>query len=143
MNAPADVLAALAWPLAGAQAVLMFVDEGAFHRVRRLGAWESWGHVADSAFFAGALAPAALLAPTHRAAVLYALLALVSTVLVTKDEWIHTRECKAAENWVHALLFALHPCVLIAVGALWARGEGALLRAALPLAVAAYSCYQW
>jgi 2-polyprenyl-6-hydroxyphenyl methylase/3-demethylubiquinone-9 3-methyltransferase len=143
MSAPADVLAALAWPLAGAQAGLMLVDEGAFHRVRRLGEWESWGHVADSAVFAAALAPPALLAPTMGAAVLYAGMALASTVLVTKDEWIHARECEPAENWVHALLFALHPCVLIAVGALWARGEGSLLRSALPLAVAAYSFYQW
>jgi 2-polyprenyl-6-hydroxyphenyl methylase/3-demethylubiquinone-9 3-methyltransferase len=129
--------------LAGAQAALMLVDEGAFHRVRRLGAWESWGHVADSALFAAALAPAALLAPTRGAVALYALLALVSTVFVTKDEWIHARECEAAENWVHALLFALHPSVLIAVGALWTGGAGALLRFGLPLAVAAYSFYQW
>ena len=143
MSAPADVLAALAWPLVGAQAALMLVDERVFHRLRRLGARESWGHVADSLLFTAALAPAALLPPTRGAAVLYAGLALVSTILVTKDEWIHTRECKAAENWVHSLLFCLHPCVLIAVGALWTRGEGAFLRAGLPLVVAAYSFYQW
>jgi 2-polyprenyl-6-hydroxyphenyl methylase/3-demethylubiquinone-9 3-methyltransferase len=143
MSAPGHVLAALAWPLAGVQAALMFVDEGAFHRVRRLGEWESWGHVADSALFAAALAPAALLAPNLGASVVYAVLAVVSAVMVTKDEWIHTRECEAAENWVHALLFALHPCVLISIGALWARGEGVLLRRWLPAVVAAYSFYQW
>ena len=143
MSAPADVLAALAWPLVAAQSGLMLVDERVFHRLRGLDARESWGHVADSVVFAGALAPAALLAPARGAAALYALLAFVSTLLVTKDEWIHTRECQAAENWVHALMFSLHPCVLIAVGALWARGEGGALRAGLPLAVVAYAFFQW
>jgi 2-polyprenyl-6-hydroxyphenyl methylase/3-demethylubiquinone-9 3-methyltransferase len=142
-NRFAELLGALALPLSAAQGLLMLVDEWSFHRVRRLGRWESWGHVADSAVFAAALAPAALLAPTRGAAVLYAAGAAVSAALVTKDEWIHARECEPTEHWVHALLFALHPCVLICVGALWAAGEGALLRAALPLVVLGYSFYQW
>ena len=121
----------------------MLADERIFHRERALGEWESWGHVADSAAFAAALAPAALLAPTRGAALLYAGLALASTALVTKDEWIHARECGGAEQWLHAALFAAHPCVFLSIGALWARGEGAPLRAGLPVAVAAYSFYQW
>ena len=136
-------LAASAAPLALLQAALMLVDERVFHRERALGQWESWSHVADSAAFAAALAPAALLAPTQGAALAYAALALASTALVTKDEWIHARECGGTEQWLHALLFALHPCVLIAIGASWARGEGGLLRAGLPVAVAGYSFYQW
>ena len=143
MNSPGDVLAALAVPCAAAQAALMLVDERVYHRARRLGHWESWGHVADSAFFALALSPAALLAPSTGAVLLFTALAIASTLLVTKDEWIHAGECEGAEQWLHALLFALHPCVFIGVGALWARGEGALVRAGLPLAVAAYSFYQW
>jgi 2-polyprenyl-6-hydroxyphenyl methylase/3-demethylubiquinone-9 3-methyltransferase len=143
MSAPGDLFAVLTLPFVGAQAALMLVDEAAFHRLRRLGEWESWGHVADSAVFALALAPAALLAPTRGAAVLYAAGALFSMVLVTKDEWIHARECEAAENWVHALLFELHACVLLAVGALWARGEGSLLRQFLPLAAGAFAFWQW
>jgi 2-polyprenyl-6-hydroxyphenyl methylase/3-demethylubiquinone-9 3-methyltransferase len=129
--------------LAGLQALLMLVDERVFHRDRRLGLWESWGHVADSAFFALALAPAALLAPSRGALILYAALGAASTVLVTKDEWIHARECEGGENWIHALLFSLHPCVLIAIGVLWTRGEGSLLREALPLVVSGWSFHQW
>ncbi|HXT01524.1 MAG TPA: bifunctional 2-polyprenyl-6-hydroxyphenol methylase/3-demethylubiquinol 3-O-methyltransferase UbiG [Elusimicrobiota bacterium] len=129
--------------LVSLQAALMLVDERVFHRDRGLGEWESWGHVADSAFFAAALAPAALLAPGRGAMIAYAVLAVASTLLVTKDEWIHARECDGAENWIHALLFSLHPCVLIAVGALWARGEGAVLRASLPVAVAGWCLFQW
>ena len=129
--------------LAALQGVLMLVDEGVFHRERGLGAWESWGHVADSAFFALALAPAALAEPSRAALALYAVLGLASTLLVTKDEWIHARECGGAEQWLHALLFALHPCVLIAVGLSWTRGEGAALRASLPVVVAGWSFFQW
>ncbi len=143
MSAFDAALAAAAAPLAALQGALMIADERAFHRARALGEWESWGHAADSAVFAAALVPAALLAPTRGAAVLYAAGAVFSTALATKDEWIHARECAGAEHWLHAVLFALHPCVLIAVGALLARGEGALLRAGLPAAAAAYSFYQW
>ena len=136
-------LAGLAAPFVVLQAALMIVDERVFHRARSLGEWESWGHVADSAVFAAALAPAALLAPAHGPAMLYAAGAVASTLLVTKDEWIHAGECGGAEQWLHSLLFVLHPCVFLSVAALWSRGEGGLLRAGLPAVVAAYSFYQW
>jgi len=136
-------LASLALPLIAAQGVLLLVDEWGFHRARILGEWESWGHPVDSAVFAAVLLLPALSAPTGGAASLFAAGAIASTVLVTKDEWIHARECGASEHWVHSLLFALHPCVLIAVGALWARDESAALRAALPFVVLGFSAYQW
>jgi 2-polyprenyl-6-hydroxyphenyl methylase/3-demethylubiquinone-9 3-methyltransferase len=126
-----------------AQGMLMFLDETVYHRARGLGEWESWGHMADSAFFAAALSLPAYVAPSPFGERAYLVMALLSTLLVTKDEWIHARECGGTEQWVHALLFALHPCVLFAVGALWARGEGAVLRAALPPAVLALTAYQW
>lgn len=139
----ADLLPALAAPLAAAQGGLMLLDERVYHRERGLSRWESWGHVADSAFFAAALAPAALCAPSGAAAAAFVAGAAVSTLMVTKDEGIHARECGAPEHWTHAVLFALHPCLFIAVGALWVRGEGALLRAALPLLAAGWSLCQW
>jgi hypothetical protein len=129
--------------VAAAQAGLMAVDEWAFHRDRGLGRWESWGHAADSLVFAAALAPAALLAPSPRALALFAAGAAVSTLAVTKDEWVHARECGGGEQWLHAVLFVLHPCVFAAVGLLWARGEAPLLRAGLPLAALAWAAYQW
>jgi 2-polyprenyl-6-hydroxyphenyl methylase/3-demethylubiquinone-9 3-methyltransferase len=63
-------------------------------------------------------------------------------LIATKDEWIHARECEGAEQWIHALLFVLHPSVLIAVGALWARGQGLFLRRALPALALGYGVYQ-
>lgn len=142
MNPLGDLLAALALPLAAAQTGLMLLDEGIWHRRRGLGVWESWGHALDSFVFAAALAPAALLAPSRGAAWLFFGLAAFSTLLATKDEWIHARECEPAEHWAHALLFVLHPSVLIAVGALWARGEGRLVRLALPALAFGYGLYQ-
>jgi len=137
------ILSALAAPLAAAQGALLLVDDRVYHAERGLSRRECWGHVADSLVFAAALAPAALRAPTPRAVALFALGAAFSTVFVTKDEGIHARECRAPEHWVHAVLFALHPCVLIAAGALWLSGEGAATRAALPLLAAGYGFYQW
>jgi 2-polyprenyl-6-hydroxyphenyl methylase/3-demethylubiquinone-9 3-methyltransferase len=143
MNVLGEWLALLAWPLAAAQTGLMLVDEIVYHRRRVLGVWESWGHAFDSVVFAAALAPAALLAPSRRAALLFVVLAAASSLLATKDEWMHARECEPTEHWVHALLFVLHPCVLIAVGALWSLGEGRVLRFALPVLALGYALYQW
>ncbi len=143
MNPMGDVLAALALPLSAAQAGVMLIDEAVHHRRRGLGVWEARGHVLDSLVFTAALAPAALLAPTRGAALLFAALAVASSLLATKDEWIHAGECVPMEHWVHSLLFVLHPCVLIAVGALWSRGEGVLLRAAMPALALGYAFYQW
>jgi hypothetical protein len=42
--------------------------------------------------------------------------------LITKDEWIHARECEAGELWVHSVLFVLHPLVLAATAWLWWAG---------------------
>ncbi len=143
MSPLGDLLAALALPLSAAQAGVMLIDEAVHHRRRGLGVWEARGHVLDSLIFAAALAPAALLAPTRGAALLFAALATASSLLATKDEWIHAGECAPAEHWIHALLFVLHPCVLIAVGALWSRGEGRFLRTALPALALGYAFYQW
>ena len=143
MSSLSAVAAACAYPLVAAQAALMVADEWAFHRVRVLGKWESWGHVADSVAFASVLVLPALAAPEGAALGWYVAAGAASTVMVAKDQWIHARECTGSEHWVHALLFSLHPAVLIAVGALWARGEGAEARAFLPLVVLGFSVYQY
>ncbi|MFI5346469.1 MAG: bifunctional 2-polyprenyl-6-hydroxyphenol methylase/3-demethylubiquinol 3-O-methyltransferase UbiG [Elusimicrobiota bacterium] len=143
MSISSGIPVSLAVALVGAQGALMILDEGIFHRVRRLGEWESWGHAVDSAFFAMTLALPAYFIPAQALIYLYVVAAVFSTLLVMKDEWIHARECGGAEQWVHAALFALHPCVLFSVGSLWARAEGALLRAALPPAVLTLTFYQW
>lgn len=140
---PADVLPALAAPLAAVQGALMLADERVYHAERGLSRREAWGHAADSFVFALTLSLPALLAPTLRAVLLYAAASIFSTLLVTKDEGIHARECGAPEHWVHAVLFAVHPCVLAAAGALWVRGEGTLVRACLPVLAGLFCAGQW
>jgi 2-polyprenyl-6-hydroxyphenyl methylase/3-demethylubiquinone-9 3-methyltransferase len=90
------------------QALAMLVDEGHFHRRRGLARWERIGHPLDTLTIAACLTW--LLAGGGVAG--YVVLAVGSTLFVTKDEPIHAKVCGAGEQWLHAVLFALHPVVL-------------------------------
>ena len=108
------------------QGLLMLVDEFAFHRRRGLGWWERWGHPLDSlsvlaCFLIAALAPLRLSTVS-----VYLAASVVSCLLVTKDEWVHRRECSSAEQWLHGVLFILHPVVLMAGLMLWIDRSGIL-----------------
>src|SRR5690606_8837582 len=59
------------------------------------------------------------------ALVCYILLASFSSILVTKDEFVHKDHCSASENWLHALLFTLHPITLTSAGFIWPVVHGA------------------
>ena len=94
------------------QGILMFWDEFYFHHKRRLGKWESIGHPVDTfSFLACFLYP---LFFTNE--VTFFILAIISSLIITKDEWVHSKQCLATENWLHAVLFVVHP---IALGALY------------------------
>lgn len=97
-------------------AVAMLVDEAWFHRRRGLPRWERWGHPADTLTLIACLAIALAWAPAPWALWAYAAAAAFSTAFVTKDEWVHARACAGGEQWLHALLFALHPVLLFLVG---------------------------
>ncbi len=122
------------------------VDELHFHRRRGLPAWERWGHPLD-ALGLGACVAITLALPFSRGALeLYVVASIVSSLLITKDEWVHARRCPGGEFWCHAILFLVHPLVLISVGILWARegaraARGALLAAAIACAV--YQAVYW
>lgn len=117
--------AVLAIPL-GLQATAMAVDEGYFHRRRGLGLWERVGHPIDTLSVAACIGWTLLAAPTAHNAVVYVVLAAVSCLLVTKDEAVHARRCSAAEHWLHAVLFVLHPLCLATFAAVWLAGRGDL-----------------
>ncbi len=101
------------------QGAAMTVDEFGFHRRREVPRWEWLGHMLDTLVFACCLAIPLLLPPEARWVRLYAALAAGSCLLVTKDEALHKRLCSAGEHWLHAVLFILHPVVLIAAALLW------------------------
>ena len=101
------------------QGLAMSVDEFGFHRKRPVPRWEWLGHMLDTLVFLGCLSCPLLLAPTPAHLKLYAALAAGSCLLITKDEVIHRRLCSGGEQWLHAVLFILHPVVLMAAACLW------------------------
>jgi 2-polyprenyl-6-hydroxyphenyl methylase/3-demethylubiquinone-9 3-methyltransferase len=98
----------------------MGVDELGFHSGRTVPRLEWLGHALDTSVFLVCLACPLLLAPTALHLKGYAGLAALSCLLVTKDELGPHLACKGGEHWVHAVLFLLHPVVLIATACLWA-----------------------
>lgn len=131
----------LAITLMALQAFIMLIDELHFHRRRGLPRWERVGHPLDTASVFGCSVLTLCLEPTRAAWVGYALLATVSCLLVTKDEFVHAERCKPAEHWLHALLFVLHPLLLLAIAALWyERARTVLL--AQTLATGLFGLYQ-
>jgi hypothetical protein len=114
-----------------AQALLMGTDELWFHRRRGLPRWERIGHPLDTlSVLVCVLWAWAAPAPSPPWVWGYLALAAGSCALVTKDEGVHAVRCTAAEHWLHAALFVLHPLVLGAVALLWCARAGAPLGAA-------------
>ena len=104
------------------QALAMAVDEGVFHRRRGLPRWERIGHPLDSATVLACYAWLLGAAPTRENAFVYAGLTGFSSLFVAKDEPIHARRCEPGELRLHALLFVLHPSVLLGAGWIWWNG---------------------
>ncbi len=106
------------------QAALIAFDEGYFHIRRGLPKWERIGHPIDTASVLVCLGMV-LFAPFNIAnLVIYILCSSFSSLLVTKDEWVHTLHCPATENWLHAILFTLHPITLVCAGIMWPITQG-------------------
>lgn len=116
----------------GLQGLAMAFDEFGFHHHRTVPRWEWMGHALDTSVFLVCLAFPLLLAPTPSHLQLYGMLAVFSCFLITKDEFIHQRLCSGGEHWVHAVLFILHPLVLIATAFLWIMTGGGLALTGIP-----------
>ena len=101
------------------QMLFMAIDEFYFHRKRSLPRWERIGHPLDTLTVLLCLAWILYIPPNHQTAVVYLLLAVFSSIFVTKDEPVHKKYCSAAEMWLHSILFTLHPIVLLCAGLLW------------------------
>jgi hypothetical protein len=105
------------WILHG---VLMIFDEFYYHHRRGLGRWESMGHPVDTLFFLACFIYA-LFADSANVGGFVAL-AVLSTLIITKDEFVHAKLCPGTEHWLHALLFAIHPVSLYALYLAWTNG---------------------
>jgi hypothetical protein len=107
-----------------AQAIVMFFDEFYFHVRRGLPKWERVGHPLDTMTVILCMAYVVWIPFSTNALVIYALLAGFSSLFVTKDEFVHKEHCPASEQWLHALLFTLHPITLACAGFIWPVAQG-------------------
>ncbi len=101
------------------QAAAIFIDEYYFHIKRGLPKWERIGHPIDTFSVLICFIFAAVFPFNALYLKLYILLAAISCLMVTKDEFVHKHHCPASENWLHALLFINHPIVLSITGIMW------------------------
>ena len=97
----------------------MFVDEFYFHHKRGLPRWEKIGHPLDTITVLTCYLFLLFSSVSETKIILYSALALFSCLFVTKDEFIHAKECSPGEQWLHALLFILHPIILGLAGWMW------------------------
>lgn len=107
------------------QALAIGVDEGYFHLRRGLPRWERIGHPLDTLTVILCMAYVLFIPFSTSALFGYIGLAGFSTFFITKDEFVHKERCPAAEMWLHAILFVLHPMALIAAGFIWPVVQGA------------------
>lgn len=139
----------LAWALpatillVATQGGISLLDELHYHRKRGLGRFESIGHPADTLVFLAALSIPAISRPTNVSLICFILFALISTLVITKDEFIHAQSCEPGEHWLHALLFVVHAPVLIGIALVWLHDPAAIFLRLLPPIVGAWGIYQF
>src|SRR6266511_3179227 len=100
------------------QTFCMAVDEFYFHRRRGLPRWERLGHPLDTLTALACFVWLLSAAPSALSLSVYVCLSVFSCLFVTKDEPVHSKHCSPNEQWLHALLFSLHPLVLLSAGLL-------------------------
>jgi hypothetical protein len=106
------------------QALAIGVDEIYFHWKRGLPKWERIGHPLDTLSWLICLSFIYWMPFSENHLKIYFVLSIISCLLVTKDEFIHKHHCPGAENWLHALLFILHPITLVVAGMMWPVIQG-------------------
>lgn len=124
------------------QAFAMFFDEFYFHRKRGLPKWERIGHPLDTLSVVACYAYLYFQLPTELNIKIYIGLCAFSCLLITKDEFIHTEVCEARENWLHAVLFVLHPISFLSAGIIWKDGLNPALIIAQPIFILIFMIYQ-
>lgn len=102
------------------QMLCMAFDEFYFHWRRKLPRWERLGHPLDTLTVLMSWAFILIVEPSPTSIPIFIALGVFSCLFVTKDEWVHAKVCDAGENWLHAVLFILHPLMFLSAGLLWA-----------------------
>ena len=109
------------------QAIVIGLDEGVFHLKRDLPKWERIGHPLDTLTVIACMGYVLWVPFSTSTLIGYITLALFSTLFVTKDEFVHKEHCPASEQWLHAVLFTLHPLTLTVAGFVWPVAQGVVV----------------
>jgi 2-polyprenyl-6-hydroxyphenyl methylase/3-demethylubiquinone-9 3-methyltransferase len=125
------------------QSLWMAIDELICHEGRGLGSWESKGHPFDTLTVVLAYGFLVAFNPSPTTLAIYIAWSAISCLIVTKDEFVHARECRGLEQWIHAQLFVLHPVTLGAAGYLWWNSFYPTWLVVLFSLTLLTLCYQW
>ena len=123
------------------QGILMGVDER-IHARRGLGLWERFGHPLDTLTVFVPLSYVAINEYTKNGLTIFIILSVFSCIFITKDEFVHRRECSALECWIHAILFVLHPMIFLCTAILWMNHPENEFIIYQPMAVGIFMIYQ-
>lgn len=102
------------------QALCMIADEFLYHERRGLPLWEKIGHPLDTLTV---LVTYLYLIVGKFNLTVYLSLAAFSCLFITKDEFVHSKNCTPSEHWLHAMLFILHPVSFLSAYHLVINGE--------------------
>lgn len=118
----------------------ILIDEFFFHRRRGLPLWERIGHPLDTLTVILCLLFLYFTERNPTTEKIYYVMAIFSSICVTKDEWIHRKHCSSEEMWLHAVLFMMHPLVLFSAMLEWENSRSAFL--SLAVSVSVFLLYQ-
>jgi hypothetical protein len=123
------------------QGILMGIDEN-IHEKRGLGLWERLGHPLDTLTVCVPMSYIALNDFTDSSLTVFIILAIFSCLFITKDEFVHSKECSAFENWLHAVLFVLHPIIFLCAGIIWKSVPDSPFLMIQPILIGVFMIYQ-
>lgn len=123
------------------QGILMLIDER-IHIKRGLGLWERLGHPLDTLTIFVPLAFISINEFSQEHLTVFIILGAFSCLFITKDEFVHTRDCGGIENWLHSLLFIIHPLIFFCAALLWRDHPEDHFISYQPLIVGGFMLYQ-
>lgn len=102
---------------------MTFFDEFYFHHKRGLPLWERIGHPLDTLTVIGCYAFILMNDASPKNLAIYLGLVIFSCLFITKDEFVHSENSGPTEQWLHSVLFVLHPFCLISLLGYWYGAE--------------------
>lgn len=123
------------------QTLLMGYDE-ILHQRRGLGLWERLGHPLDTLTVFIPLSLIAMNDYSESNLTIFTILSVFSCLFITKDEFVHHRECSALESWIHSVLFVLHPLIFLCSAIIWKNNPENIFLSLQPVLVGIFMIYQ-